>query len=84
MCEDSASFDLTSNDIGSAIQELKDLSEKMTDLIDNEEQSAQWGREPDFNLCKSQSAQWGREPDFNNLCFTCHSRPSGAVSLSSI
>ena len=53
MCEDSASFDLTSNDIGSAIQELKDLSEKMTDLINNEEQSAQWGHEPDFNLCKS-------------------------------
>ena len=53
MCEESASFDLTSTDIGAAIQELKDLSEKMTSMIESEEQSAQWGREPDFNLCKS-------------------------------
>ena len=67
MCEESASFDLTSSDIGSAIQELKDLSEKMTEMIEQEEQSAQWGREPDFNLCKSSKCLsfLGHELDFS-------------------
>ena len=40
MCEESASFDWTSADIASAIRDVKELSDKMSDLVAAEESGA--------------------------------------------